>query len=173
MLDLSNYKIVSNEVYYLKNKPTNLNKADIKKLIDLANKNQSKKIRLCFHDSINSNVHEMLIVHSKSTYVKPHKHLNKEETMMILEGNADYIIFDNTGKVKKIIEMGNYESGKSFYQIIPKQTFHMIVIKSDWLVFKEVTQGPFNAKDTVFAPWRPDDKNIQLINEYIKKIKVK
>ena len=173
MLDLSNYKIVSNEVYYLKNKPTNLNKADIKKLIDLAKKNQSKKIRLCFHDSINSNVHEMLIVHSKSTYVKPHKHLNKEETMMILEGNADYIIFDNTGKVKKIIEMGNYESGKSFYQIIPKQTFHMIVIKSDWLVFKEVTQGPFNTKDTVFAPWRPDDKNIQLINEYIKKIKVK
>ena len=44
------------------------------------------------------------------------------------------------------------------------------VIKSEWLVFKEVTQGPFNKKDTVFAPWRPDDKNIDSIKEYIKKL---
>ena len=102
MLDLLDYKIISNEVYYLKRKPTDINKSDINKLIELADKNESKKIRLCFHDSTNSNVHEMLIVHSKSTYVKPHKHLNKEETMMILAGSADYIIFDNEGKVEKI-----------------------------------------------------------------------
>jgi len=171
MIDLSNYKIVSNEVYYLKKKPINIDKDDVHKLISLAKKNDSKKIRLCFHDSIDSTVHEMLIVHSKSTYVKPHKHLNKEETLMVLEGSLDYVVFNNMGEVREIISMGNYESGKSFHQIIPKQTYHMIIIKSEWLVFKEVTQGPFNKESTFFAPWAPDEKNTKKISAYIKKIK--
>ena len=52
----------------------------------------------------------MLIVHSKSTYVKPHKHLNKEETMMILAGSADYIIFDkeNSNYLEKLFDKNNY-----------------------------------------------------------------
>ena len=143
MISLSGYKKVNDEVYYLKKKPASFNKKDAHKLISLAKKNDSGKVRLCFHDSINSNVQEMIIVLSKSTYIKPHKHCNKEETLMVLEGYLDYVTFNNTGEVKKIISMGNYESGKSFSQIIPKQTYHTIIISSEWLVIKEVTQGPF------------------------------
>ena len=37
-----------------------------------------------------------------------------------------------------------------------KDLFHMLIIESEFLVFKETTKGPFIREDTIFPDWAPD-----------------
>ena len=48
----------------------------------------------------------MFIVHPKGTYVRPHKHIKKAESMIVLKGKVDYLIFNENGEVVGIIPMG-------------------------------------------------------------------
>ena len=72
------------------------------------------RIRLCAHPDVNDTLHEMLIVHEKGTYVRPHKHLNKTESVHIIEGSVDVVIFDDDGNITDVIQMGDYKSGRNF-----------------------------------------------------------
>ena len=46
----------------------------------------------------------MFIALSDETYIRPHKHLNKSESLHVLEGSADVVFFDEKGKITKIID---------------------------------------------------------------------
>lgn len=59
--------------------------SEIETLKNRSINNKRKRIRICAHNSVDDNLHEMFIVHAKDTYVKPHKHLNKPESMFIIE----------------------------------------------------------------------------------------
>jgi len=43
-----------------------------------------------------------------------------------------------------------------FQQHMPPDTFHSLLIESEWFVFQETTTGPFNANDSSTAIWSPD-----------------
>ena len=60
-----------------------------------AKQNQRKRIRVCTHKDVNENIHEMLIVHNKDTYVRPHKHKISGESIHILEGKCNLLLFNN------------------------------------------------------------------------------
>ena len=66
--------------------------------------------------------------------------------------------------------MGDYGSGKPFFNSIAQNEFHTLVIRSSWLVFMEVTQGPFKKDDTVFGDWGPLEANTALVKEYINSL---
>jgi len=159
------------EVLYSKEEITRVNFRDIKKLKFLALKNESKKIRLCTHKNIKDNLQEMLIIHPKDCYVWPHKHINKNESFHIIEGLVDIILFDNFGKVIDFIEMGDSKSGRNFYYRLPQSKYHTLIIKSKLLVFHEITKGPFKKKDTIWAPWAPDEKNKTQVKNYLNQLK--
>jgi len=161
----------NSEVYISNQGLFSLNKEDIDELINKAKLAPRNRVRFCSHSSANELVHEMFIVHPKGAYVRPHKHLNKPESMMIIEGEVDYVVFDNKGNIKEKIPMGDYRSGKSFYQSTRAEQFHSLVIHSEWLVFLEVVQGPFNKEDTVFAEWSPKENEDGKIIKFMKKIK--
>ena len=170
MIDLSNYKIVSNEVYYLKKKPINIDKDDVHKLILLAKKNDSKKIRLCFHDTIDSTVHEMLIVHFKGLYVQPHKHIGKSESFHMIEGSLGIVIFDDSGKILQVIHMGEPSSGLMFYYRLSESYFHSVIPLTETVVFHETTNGPFKREDMVLAPWAPGEGEKEEAKRYFRTI---
>ncbi len=132
--------------------------------IDLLKKKLSdterKRIRLCSHKDVTDKLHEMFIVLSKETYIRPHKHLNKAESLHVIEGSADAVFFDEKGNITKVMPLSDYSSGKPFYYRIEEPCYHTLCIRSDFLVFHEATQGPFQRSDTVFAPWSPaEDDN--------------
>ena len=158
------------EVYHSKKSVFKLDKKDISSLIELAKKNPRKRVRFCSHSSSNDSIHEMFIIHPRGAYIRPHKHLNKIESMLIIDGEVDYVIFDEEGKIKNIVCMGSFESKKPFYHTIRKDTFHTLLIKSEWLVFLEITQGPFNEKDTIYAEWSPNDNQSGKINKYLSEL---
>jgi hypothetical protein len=57
--------------------------------------------------------------------------------------------------------MGDSTTKKPFYHRLNKPIYHMLIIKTDFLVFHEITEGPFIKSNTIFPEWAPIeyDKN--------------
>ena len=159
MIDFTLQQKQSEEVYHSLKNMFSLGKADINNLISLAKKSKRRRVRFCSHSTPQKLVHEMFIVHPKGAYVRPHKHINKSESMFVIEGVTDYIIFEDSGQIKDIISLGDYRSGKAFYQNTGADLYHTLRIQSEWLVFLEITQGPFKKKDTIYAKWSPNEQD--------------
>ena len=102
-------------IYYCLDEIPKISKNEIIDLISKTKKTSGDRSRVCMHKNINERFHEMFIVLLKNCYIRPHKHLKKSESLSVIDGEADAIIFDDKGKVTKKIELGNYISGKEFY----------------------------------------------------------
>ena len=144
------FKKINNEVFYSKKNLPVLNKKNINFLINKALKNKSKKTRLCTHINRQDKLQEMFVVHLKNYKVVPHYHLNKSESLYVLKGSANLLIFDKNKKIKKKIKLGTFDSGKIFYYRIKERVIHSLEINSKYFVFHEVTVGPFKKKDTIY-----------------------
>ena len=79
---MNKFKKINDEVFYTKDEITSINQQDIDFLKSNANKNNKKRIRICTHSDDQDKLHEMFIALSKSTYIRPHKHYNKSESLM-------------------------------------------------------------------------------------------
>ena len=156
------YRIESDEVLYSMDEIAWFSDFDIVDLKKRASRNLRNRVRVCVHRSPQQLVHEMLIIHGQSCYIRPHKHPKYFESMIVLEGHASVFLFDDDGNVTKRVEVGPPSSGNIFYQNMPPNVYHSMVIKSDYLVFLEVTQGPFVRGSSVFPQWAPlaKDENV-------------
>ena len=95
----------------------------------------------------------MLIVHTRECYVRPHFHIDKPESLHVIEGHADLIIFNQSGKITKVLNLSNNLNTGFVYYRIKENTIHMLIIKSDYFIFHEVTKGPFKRENTKFPSW--------------------
>jgi cupin fold WbuC family metalloprotein len=129
--------------------------------------NPRGRIRLCAHRGMADRLHEMLIVHTRDTYVRPHKHVDKCESFHVIEGEVDVVIFDEAGGITDVIAMGSLQSGRRFYYRIADPLYHTLLIRSDVLVFHETTLGPFRREQTVFAPWAPEDGDAPAVSRFL------
>ena len=161
------YRILNPEVLYSEVAVTTVNQSEIDCFKHLSSRNPRKRVRLCAHGSPDDRLHEMLIVHERSAYVRPHKHPGKTESTHIIEGLADVVVFDDDGRIASVISMGDYASGRTFYYRMAIPVFHTLIIRSDVLVFHETTNGPFDRKDTVFAPWAPEDSDVNSASNFM------
>ncbi|MDO8874999.1 MAG: WbuC family cupin fold metalloprotein [Pseudolabrys sp.] len=113
------------------------------------------RARVCAHPSAEAEQHNMLIASARGTYVAPHRHRRKSETFLVLEGQADMLLFDNDGRLTDLVPMGPAASGRAFFYLMPEGQYHSLIIDSDVLVFVESTKGPFRPEDTENASWAP------------------
>lgn len=158
------------EVLYLNEAVNGCDNSDIETLKALAAKNSRHRIRICTHQSEANLLHEMLIVHRFDTYVRPHKHIGKSESIHIIEGLVDLVIFDNDGAVCKSVRLGDYASGHLFYFRMDAPIFHTLIIRSPSLVFHETTNGPFDRAETIFAPWSPIETDKISVLSFIEQL---
>ena len=163
-------KKFNDEVYYSSDPVVKVAQADIKDFKRKALANPRERVRLCSHPDVNDPLHEMLIVHTKGIYVRPHRHLNKSESFHVIEGRVDVVIYDESGEIREIMEMGDYASGKCFYYRIGEPLFHTLLIHSDFLIFHETTNGPLKREDTVFAAWAPEETEKSKVKEFMRKL---
>lgn len=153
------FKKKNQEILIATGKIVKLKPNFIQTLKTKASANIRKRIRICTHKNTKNLIHEMFIVHMKGNYIRPHKHLNKNESLHIIEGRADVVFFDEKGDIDEIITIGDYLSKDTFYFRIEKPIYHTIIVNTRYLIFHEVTKGPFSNSDTVFAPWSPNEKD--------------
>lgn len=157
-------------VFVAKDPVIKINKKVIDFVKNKASSNIKKRARICFHQDINDPIHEMVIAASKEGHVRVHRHNGKSESFHMIEGEMDVVIFDDDGGVKEIIEMGDYASGKKFYYRLSKDAYHTVVVRSEYAIFHEITNGPFDKKKTVYAPWSPEEDDEKDIADFIKKV---
>ena len=168
---MTQFKKINNEVFYTQDTITQINQKDISFLKANIKNTEKKRIRLCTHMNEQENLQEMFIALSKETYIRPHKHLNKAESLHVLEGEADVVFFDEKGKITKIISLSKNLSKHYFYYRINEPTYHTFIVKSDIFIFHETTHGPFNKSETLYAPWSPQEKDFKKIHQFVSDLK--
>ncbi len=159
----------SAEVLYPEEDVVIVTAADLDELKQLALQNPRRRVRLCAHRSPQDHLHEMFIVHTLNHYVRPHKHLGKAESMTVLEGEVDVVLFNEDGSIHQTVQMGASGSGKIFYQRLSDPIYHTLIIRTPFLVFHEGTEGPFVREKTIFPEWAPAEEGAAAI-EFINQI---
>ncbi len=150
---------VSEEVLFTTQALTTVTRNDIELLKERAQLTRRKRMRLCAHPNTAARVHEMLIVLPKGAYVRPHEHVNKDESFHLIEGTVTVIVFGHDQSVQEVIPMGTVVSGKPFYYRMPGGIYHTFLIESEVVVFHETTTGPFKKADMVLAAWAPEEED--------------
>ena len=162
---------LSKEVAYYANDYNSIDKTDLDYLRKKAEVLNSKKYRLCMHENNDSPIHEMFIVHPQNMYVRPHKHKNKSESLFVISGEAEYIIFDNDGEIEDLIPLSMFNGNGKFYIRLNKNLYHTLNIHSKWFTFLEITKGPFIREETIFPEWAPDPEDTTKVTKYMSQLK--
>lgn len=129
--------------------------SDVAELKRRASTTPLRRSRVCAHGDSSDPLHEMVIALDRDTYVRPHKHRGKTESFHVIEGSADVVVFDDDGRVREVVELGEYATGRAFYYRLNVAAFHTVLVRSQELVIHETTNGPFRPDDAVFADWAP------------------
>jgi cupin fold WbuC family metalloprotein len=151
------YRVVTPEVLYVEVQGAPVSNEDIDELVAGARSTPRGRIRLCTHAGPESSLQEMFIVHDRNAYVRPHKHMDKDECITVLRGEVDLVYFDDAGRINGHVRLGESGSGSPFSCRVCRGVWHMFVIRSEVLVFSEVTTGPFDREKMIFAEWAPAD----------------
>lgn len=120
---------------------------------------EERSVRICLHNSLEADLHNMLICQHINTYIRPHKHLSKSETYHIIEGEIALFIFNDEGEV---IERFDMSPQKKVLCRIERNYYHTLIPITKHVIFHESRPGPFlKENDSFFPPWSisPDEKD--------------
>jgi cupin fold WbuC family metalloprotein len=163
---------ISPEVIYSDGRFLAVNNEIVSLLKDKAATSARRRCRLCFHANQDSAQQEMLIVMHQTSYVRPHRHIGKGETLTIIEGTSDTLLFDEAGAVTNVIPMSPASEGGSFFYRMPERLFHTLIFRSEWLVFLETTVGPFDRDKTELAAWAPPESDAAAGHAYLASLRL-
>lgn len=168
--DRLRYRVLNDEVLFATEALVRLDRTTVQFLKEKALANDRRRIRLCAHQDVQDPLHEMFIVHTQSTYIRPHKHLRKSESLHVIEGTADIIVFDDSGTVVEVVPVGAHGTGRNFYYRLSDPAFHTLLITSKFFVFHETTNGPFKREESLFAPWSPEETDEESVRKFLDEL---
>jgi cupin fold WbuC family metalloprotein len=166
VVDLSALREVAPGIFYAPHEFVLADDALIRFLKDKARSTPVRRARLCAHPAPEADQHDMLIASHRDTYVAPHRH-PKSESFMVIEGEADLLLFEVDGRLARRVTMGPAKSGLPMFYRMPAGRYHSLAIRSEVLVFVESTRGPFSRQDMEEAPWAPPATDAEAGRAYI------
>jgi len=98
-----------------------------------------KNIRICFHDSDASPLHQMLILERSGLYYPPHSHLARTELHYVYSGALIVCYLDQTGQYLSSIV--NHKGSGQFTCIQPGVP-HLTMPYSEFVIYPEIKDGP-------------------------------
>ena len=163
---------VSDEVFFASGPMITVGRDVVTDLQDQAHKNARRVARLCAHRHLDDIVHEMLIVHCRGGYVRPHKHQSESVSYHVIEGQLDIVMFDEHGEISNVIALGDYESGASFFWRLSESRYYGVLPRSECVTFHETLNGPFRADEsTIMAHWAPEPRDPRAVESYLAKLR--
>ena len=165
------WRQVGNEVLYTTRSLSTLTPEDIRTIKAVALASPRRRARLCTHAAAEDALHEMLIVVEQASYIRPHRHFHRPESLLVLEGRADAVFFTEDGAIDQVIQLAPYGTGGTFYYRIDSPQYHMLLLRSDWLVLVESSLGPFNPSASEFAAWSPPEQDAVAIEAFRQDIR--
>jgi len=132
----------------------------IQRLKREASRSPFGRARICLHQDPKGPVQEMVIALDEASYIKPHKHVDREESLSVIQGSLCLVTFDAKGEIKEKIIMGGRRSPGVHLCKIRKNILHTMLPLSKFVVYHELIQGPCcNGKGSTIASWAPHEKD--------------
>lgn len=147
-----------------------VSRADLEYLKSEVNNTARRRIRLCVHQADTDLMHEMFVVYTGMTFVRANLHVGKDESLHILEGEADFIFFNDDGTIRDVVQLGDRTTGKNVFVRVPSGIYHTIIMRSEYLIIHEATPGPFSRAHTLWADWSPLDSDEGAVAAYQKEL---
>lgn len=167
----ANTRKINDEVFVAHNRTVKVTRQDIAYLKRKAKENKGRKCRLLLHQDINDALHEMLIVHAKGQYIRPHKNVHSSKSYYIIEGSLACILFSNEGQVTDHIVMSEVSNNDVVFMRMSESRYHTLLPITDTVVFIETILGPF--RGTTYAPWAPSEGESPKVQAYHENLKRK
>jgi cupin fold WbuC family metalloprotein len=162
----------SNEVLYAHPGFGAVTSGDIAELKRRAAASPRGRCRICLHENSAEPLHEMVVAMAGWVYDRPHRHLSKAESQVVLEGEATCIRYTPAGQ-PKASQRFSAEGGADGARVLrmPAREFHGLLIHSEWFVFSESTLGPFDPNASEDAPWSPRADDREAVERYLAELK--
>jgi len=163
-------KEFNEEVLYATDQVVKVGREELDLLKERAKNNKRHIMRICAHPNTEDTLHEMFIAIQQGAYIRPHRHLNKSESFHVIEGTVDVVLFNDNGSVTQINRVADLASGGTFYHRVSDPFYHTLLVRSEYLVFHEITNGPFKQEHTEYAPWAPTERDVARVRAYYSEL---
>jgi len=142
-------------------KPSSISKELIEELKRISKENGKKNARFCLHENPEAPLHDMIILEYRDKKCrKPHKHLEKNETLHMIEGKMIALFFDDEGKLMKR-ETLNSEDNFAYHT--PIGVYHVWLPLTEYVVYREIKQGPFKQEDNI----SPEFNHVEVLKKNV------
>ncbi len=164
------FREVSKEAVFAVDETVTLTSADIPAVKARCHETVKKRSRICAHRSEQDELHDMILALAHGTYIRPHKHPWSTESGHVIEGESDLYLFDDSGAVTTIIELGEYRSERVFFFRQSDPVYHTQIVRSETFVMHEVILGPFDKSKMVYADWAPEEDDEAEARAFMQKL---
>ncbi len=106
------------------------------------------------HEAPEAPIQRLVVKLRQGTYIRPHRHPQRWELGLVLQGRMDLVLFDDQGTLTERITMTPVRGTLAVE--LPKAQWHSYIAVSDAATFFEVKEGPYDpATAGEFATWAP------------------
>ncbi|MFC1593822.1 WbuC family cupin fold metalloprotein [Candidatus Omnitrophota bacterium] len=160
---IDNFKevVAKSIAYFADSEPAVLHWKHIEKMKLISHNGNNANIRFCMHQDPDKLFHSMIILEYKDKKCrKPHKHIEKDEFLQMIEGEMLAFMFDDNGNLLKktlLTPQGN------FAYMNPAGKHHLWIPLTDYVIYAETKKGPFEQKDNI----SPQFNYIKILRENI------
>jgi cupin fold WbuC family metalloprotein len=112
------------------------------------------------HPSHEDPIQRMCMAMEPRTYVRPHRHPDKWELLLIVSGDMLVLYFDDQGKVTAVTRLT--AGGETLGLETPAGTWHGIVTLAPSTVVFECKKGPYvPTEEKDFVAWAPAEGHVR------------
>ena len=111
------------------------------------------------HEGPQAAIQRLAVKLRQGTYIRPHRHPQRWELGLVLQGRMDLVLFDDEGRLTERVTMTPIQGTLALE--LPAGTWHSYVCVSDAATFFEVKEGPYDPALSEFAPWSPAEGDAQ------------
>jgi cupin fold WbuC family metalloprotein len=106
------------------------------------------------HEGPQAAVQRLVVKLRRGTYIRPHRHRERWELGIVLQGRMDLVLFDDAGALIERLTLTPERDNLAVE--LPAMTWHSYLCASPAATFLEVKEGPYDAAtSSEFAPWAP------------------
>ena len=143
---------------------------DFEELSAVAKASDRLRTNLNIHESPDAQVQRLFLAFEPGTYIRPHRHpqAHKWELFILLQGELDVLLFDDTGEIVERIPLS---AAATRVVEIPPNTWHSYVSKKSGTLALEIKQGAYlPSPEEDFLPMAPAENSAE-VAAYLQRMK--
>jgi cupin fold WbuC family metalloprotein len=138
-------------------------RATLDEMAHEATRSDRKRVHLLLHEGHCDQVQRLIIVAQPGTYVRPHRHPEQWELLVLLQGSGDLVKFDANGRITSRAGM----NASAQVAQIPAGLWHGFWVAEPDTAIMEVKPGPYRPSE--FAEWAPAEGEAR-VAEFLRQL---